>query len=177
MDTSKKIITDRLKLRRINISDIETITQLANYPAISSFTMRMPYPSCKDLIRNWMEQDLAAGGDDSGFFVIHIKDSNVIIGVIGLEIDLENENAELGYWLGIDYWGQGFCTEAAKAILQYGFDKLMLHRIWTFYIEGNDSSKRVLEKIGMTYEGTFRKHIKKRGVFKDVFYYSKLKSN
>ena len=177
MGNSKEIITNRLKLRRINTSDIEAIAELANYPEISSFTMRMPYPSSQDFIRNWIEQDLAFNSDDSGFFVIHIKDSNVIIGVIGLEIDLKNENAELGYWLGINYWGQGFCTEAAKDILQYGFDKLMLNRIWTFYIEGNDSSKRVLEKIGMTYEGTFRKHIKKSGIFKDLFYYSKLKSD
>ena len=165
----------RLSLRRIQLSDKEVITNLANNPAIAATTMRMPYPCSVEYIESWIRKDLQLGGKDSGFFVISLKDSNEIIGVIGLEVEQENERGELGYWLGLDYWNKGYCTEAAEAMLDYGFNTLNLNRIWTFYIEGNNASGRVLEKIGMQHEGTLKKHIKKNGVFKDLEYYGRTK--
>lgn len=169
--------TKRLNLRRIQLSDAEIITTLANNPAIASTTMRMPYPCHIEYIENWIKKDIQAGGDNSGFFVISQKETSNIIGVIGLEVDLENERAELGFWLGADYWNNGYCTEAAQSMLDYGFNTLHLNRIWTFYIEGNHASGRVLEKIGMEHEGTLKKHIKKNGIFKDLEYYGKFKDN
>lgn len=169
------IHTKRLNLRRIKLSDKEIITKLANDPAIAATTMRMPYPCTIEYIEAWIKKDRQSVGEDSGFFVISLKESNEIIGVIGLEVELENERAELGYWLGLDYWNKGYCTEAAEAMLEYGFNALHLNRIWTFYIEGNSASGRVLEKIGMQHEGTLKKHIKKNGVFKDLEYYGKIK--
>jgi len=167
------ICTKRLSLRRIQLSDAEIITELANDPGVTSTTMRMPYPCHIEYIENWIKKDMHAGGEDSGFFVISLKETNDIMGVIGLEVDRENERAELGYWLGLDYWGKGYCTEAAEAMLEYGFNILKLNRIWTFYMEGNNASGKVLEKIGMQHEGTLKKHIKKNGVFKDLEYYGK----
>ncbi len=169
------ISTKRLHMRRIQLSDAEIITKLANNPAIAATTMRMPYPCYVEYIENWIKKDIHAGGENSGYFVISLNETNNIIGVIGLEVDLEHERAELGYWLGLDYWNKGYCTEAARAILEYGFNALHLKRIWTFYIEGNSASGRVLEKIGMQYEGTLKKHIKKNGVFKNLEYFGKIK--
>lgn len=169
------ITTRRLELRKVGLSDATIISELANNPAIAATTMRIPFPCKIEFIENWIKKDLHAGGENSGFFVICLRETHHIIGVIGLEADHENENAQLGYWLGVDYWNQGFCTEAATAIMAYGFNTLHLNRIWTFYIEGNEASRRILEKIGMTYEGTLRKHIKKNGVFRDLNYYGKLK--
>jgi len=170
-----KISTKRLSIRRIQLSDTESLTKLANHPAIVATTMRMPYPCTEEYIGAWIKKDLESSDEQSGFFVISLKSANEIIGVIGLEVDRENERAELGYWLGLDYWNNGYCTEAAEAMLKYGFDDLCLHRIWTFYIEGNDASGRVLEKIGMIHEGTLKKHLKKNGIFKDLEYYGKIK--
>lgn len=169
------IQTKRLSLRRIQLSDKKVITNLANNPAVAATTMRMPYPCSVEYIESWIRKDRQLGGKDSGFFVISLKDSNEIIGVVGLEVEQENERGELGYWLGLDYWNRGYCTEAAKAMLDYGFNTLNLNRIWTFYIEGNNASGKVLEKIGMQHEGTLKKHIKKNGVFKDLEYYGKIK--
>lgn len=169
--------TERLILRRMQLTDIGRITELANDPAISTTTMRMPYPCPAEYIGNWIKKDIENGGKDSGFFVISLKETNEIIGVIGLEVEQENERAELGYWIGTDYWNKGYCTEAAKAMLEYGFNQLQLNRIWTFYIEGNDASGRVLKKIGMQHEGTLKKHIKKNEVFKDLEYYGILKNH
>lgn len=169
------ISTERLELRRMQLSDAAVITKLANNHAISSTTMRMPYPCTIDYIENWIKNDTRVGGQDSGYFVICLKETHTIIGVIGLEVEWENDRAELGYWLGMDYWNNGYCTEAAKAMLEYGFNTLDLNRIWTFYIEGNSASGRILEKIGMEHEGTLKKHIKKNGAYKDLKYYGKLR--
>jgi len=92
----------------------------------------------------------------------------ILIGSIGLEIKRENNNAELVYWLGKDYWGQGYATEAARAIISYGFDELKLHRIYARYLSHNLASGRVLEKLGMTHEGRLRGHLKKFGVYEDM---------
>lgn len=169
------INTERLSLRRIKISDAEVVAQLANDPAISATTMRMPYPCSVDFITDWFEKDLKQG-DNTGFFTISLRETNNIIGVIGLEANFDNERAELGFWVGSAYWNKGYCTEAALAMLEYGFNTLHMNRIWTFHIEGNHASGRVLEKIGMVHEGTHKKHIKKNGEFRDLEFYGKLKS-
>lgn len=166
-----KLLSNRLELRRMNLSNAESIARLANHPDITKTTMRMPYPCDISYIENWIKQDTLSGGKNTGFFVIYLKNTETAIGVVGLEVDAVNENAELGYWLGRDYWNQGYCTEAAKTIIEYGFNELHLNRIWTFFIEGNDASGRVLEKVGMKHEGTFKKHIKKNGTFRDLEYY------
>lgn len=119
------INTKRLELRRIRLSDANIITELGNDSAIAATTMRMPYPCHLAYIENWISEDSRIGGENSGFFVIALKTTHEIIGVIGLEVDKENECAELGYWIGSSYWNQGYCSEAAKAMLEYGFDTLL----------------------------------------------------
>lgn len=173
MKKDHNIYTKRLVLRRVKLSDAAKLATLANDPEIAETTMRMPYPCHIEYIKDWLNKDIASGQKNSGFFVISIKESQVVIGVIGLEVHHEHENAELGYWIGKDYWNNGYCTEAAKAMLEHGFKTLQLNRIWTFYIEGNEASGKVLEKIGMKHEGTLKKHIKKNGVFKNLEYYGK----
>ena len=76
--------------RRMKLSDAEIITNLANHPAIAATTMRMPYPCYSEYIENWIKKDMHVGGEDSGFFVISLKESNEIIGVIGLEVEPED---------------------------------------------------------------------------------------
>ncbi len=92
----------------------------------------------------------------------------ILIGSVGLEIERKNNNAELVYWLGKDYWGQGYATEAARGVVSYGFDELKLHRIYARYFSRNLASGRVLEKLGMTHEGRLRDHLKKFGVYEDL---------
>ena len=67
--------------------------------------------------------------------------------------DAENE-CELGYWLGVPYWGQGIMPEAVKEVLRYGFEELGMKKIWCAYYDGNNKSKRVQEKCGFKYHHT-----------------------
>ncbi len=74
----------------------------------------------------------------------------------------------MGYWIGKPYWNKGFGSEAAKAMLKYGFEKLGLHRINAHHFKRNQASGRILQKIGMSYEGCLRHHIKKWDKYEDI---------
>ena len=110
-------------------------------------------------------------------FAIVLLDRGVLCGSTGLGIDAENANAELGYWIGLPYWGKGYCTEAVQAVVQYGFEVIGLHRIQASHFSDNPASGRVMQKIGMSYEGCRRQHVLKWGKFEDLELYGILKSD
>ena len=81
----------------------------------------------------------------------------------------------MGYWVGKQYWNQGFCTEAASALLAYGFEELDLNRICATHLVRNPASGRVMEKLGMRKEGVLRDHFSKWDKYEDVVYFGILK--
>lgn len=92
-------------------------------------------------------------------YAIVWKQTGLPIGSIGLfhsEVAPQDGEAELGYWLGVPWWGRGIAPEAARALLRRGFETLGLSRIWCCYFEGNEKSKRVQEKLGFRYQKTIR---------------------
>ena len=84
---------------------------------------------------------------------------------------MEFNQAELGYWIGKPYWNKCYASEAAKAILRFGFKELNLHRIHAHHLSRNPASGKVLQKIGMQHEGCLRHHIRKWGKFEDMEMY------
>ena len=98
------------------------------------------------------------------------------MGAVGIELSVENEHAELGYWIGEPFWGQGYCSEAAAEVLKIGFQHFGLHKIHAHHLTRNPASGRVLQKIGMKQEGLLREHFKKWGVFEDILFYGILAS-
>ena len=93
-----------------------------------------------------------------------------------MEINEDDQNAELGYWIDKNRWGQGFCTEAAAEALRFGFEELSLHKIFAHYMTINPASGRVMDKIGMKQEGVLPGHVRKWGEFYDIVVYGLLKS-
>ncbi len=90
-------------------------------------------------------------------YAIVLKKMGLPIGSISLhhnDLAEKEDEAELGYWLGVPYWGQGIMTEAAGELLRHAFEDLHLARIWCGYYEGNEKSKRVQEKLGFRYQWT-----------------------
>ena len=81
------------------------------------------------------------------------------------------DRAELGYWIDRPYWNQGYCTEAGRAVLWYGFTELNLNRIHAYHLSRNPASGRVMQKLGMTREGLLRQHAKKWGKYEDIVEY------
>ncbi len=92
-------------------------------------------------------------------------------GAIGLTGMVKGHQAELGYWIGKPFWREGYCTEAARAILRYAFTELALVRVHATHITRNPASGRIMQKIGMRHEGRRRHHVKKWDQLDDVELY------
>lgn len=102
--------------------------------------------------------------------------SGKLIGACGIDdLKLRNKKGELGYCLNKDYWGNGYATETAEALLKFGFNDLDLHRIYAKCDTRNTQSAKILEKIGMKKEGRFREHKIIDGEWRDSYFYSLLK--
>src|SRR6202022_4302413 len=95
----------------------------------------------------YADDDFRAGRSVS--FAVTISPGGELCGSVGLILTPVHERAELGYWIGVPYWGRGFATEAASAVMAFGFGTLRLDRIYASRYAGNTASERVLKKIGM----------------------------
>jgi RimJ/RimL family protein N-acetyltransferase len=170
--------TERLLLRPFSIADAPRVQLLAGEREVASTTLRIPHPYGDGLAESWiaMHPQLLADGKALPLAIV-LRASNELIGAIGLEIDADHERAELGYWIGKPYWGQGYCTEAARAIVPYAFQELGLNRIVAHYFARNPASGRVMEKLGMRREGVLRQDIKKWGKFEDRMVYGLLRED
>jgi RimJ/RimL family protein N-acetyltransferase len=169
--------TARLILRPFTLEDAPEVQRLAGAREVASTTANIPYPYENGLAEAWInthQERFEAGALVN--FAITRRDDGALLGAIGLVIDKANARAELGYWLGLPYWNQGYMTEAAAAVLRYAFEALSLNKVNASYLLRNPASGRVMQKVGMTYEGTFRQHMFKWGVFEDLAYYAILKS-
>jgi len=170
--------TERLWLRPFVLADAKEVQRLAGNKAIADTTANIPHPYLDGLAEQWISshQEGFEAGELINFAIV-LKDSGGLIGAISLmNISAQHERAELGYWIGKPYWNQGYGTEAARAVLEYGFSVLSLNRIHGCFLKRNPASGRVMEKIGMSYEGCLRQHDKKWEQFEDIVIYGILRS-
>lgn len=107
---------------------------------------------------------------DNAIYAIRLKETNRLIGII-LYFDETEESCEIGYGLGSEYWHQGYATEAVKAFLAYLFREKRLKKIYASFFTGNDASKHVMEKCGMTYSHINLKEMTYLGMERDLTYY------
>jgi len=164
--------TPRLTLRPYRLADTADLVRLAGTREVAAMTLRIPHPYTEHDAVEFITScraDFELGR--SARFAIALRESGEFCGGIGLRIMSEHRRAELGYWLGVPYWGKGYATEASQEILRFGFETLKLRRIYASYVTENPTSGRVLEKIGMRYEGILRSHICKWDVFHDLVFY------
>lgn len=170
--------TQRLVLRPFTLTDAPEVQHLAGDRDIAAMTLAIPHPYEVSAAEAWVKTHARLFADQVGVnFAVILRETEGLIGAIGLGIDPANHNAELGYWIGKPYWGQGYCTEAAQAVLHYGFVDLDLHRIYSAHFARNPASGRVMQKLGMAYEGCRRQHTLKWGEFLDVMDYAILKAD
>lgn len=174
----KMIETERLILRSLTEHDANRIEELAKDYDVVRTTLSIPHPypkgSAKDFIKRVDEEENK--GKFIGLSVIE-KKSTELIGVINLSLTTQHQRGELAYWIGKPYWNKGYGTEAAQAMVVYGFEKLLLNKIFAASFTSNPGSFRILEKIGMTYEGTLKQHVIREGNYYDLAYYGILKEN
>ena len=177
MATLPTLETERLILRPLSLADAPAVKELAGEREIADTTLNIPHPYEDGVAERWISTHQERYEKDRGLsLAIVLRETHALIGAIGMNTNAAHENAEIGYWVGKPYWNRGYCTEAARAIVAYGFDALKLHRIYAHHLSRNPASGRVMQKIGMRHEGTLRQHIKKWGVFEDVEVYGLVKT-
>jgi RimJ/RimL family protein N-acetyltransferase len=159
-----KLVSERLILDQINPADIPEIVSYAGNIKIVETTRTMPHPYFEEDAIAWMNSaNQGFKAKNNYILAIRLKETLKLIGGIGLTLDVENNRAELGYWLAEEFWNKGFTTEAVQAILKFGFEQLKLNKVSAVYLTTNQASGKVMQKNGMVKEGEFKDHDVKRG--------------
>ena len=165
------IQTDRLWLRQPSEADIPNIVKYAGHKTIADGTINIPHPYDEQDARNWLEliKSNAAKGEQVNFGIYLNKVD--LIGSIGLKISPRFNHAEVGYWIGVPFQGKGFATEVLREMLDYGFDKLQLHKIFGNHFLTNPASAKVMIKCGMRKEAELIDHYKKGKKYYSIVQY------
>ena len=168
--------TERLRLRPFTIEDASRVKELAESYEVSKTSLNIPHPYEEGIAEEWISTHQKQFFNSEGVrFCIELKETNEVIGSIGLVANKRDKRAVLGFWIGFHYWSSGFCTEACRKVIEYGFSELGYHKILADHFKGNPASGKVMKKSGMKYEGTFRDHYFKDGEFYSVDSYSIIK--
>jgi [ribosomal protein S5]-alanine N-acetyltransferase len=145
--------TERLILREFDEGDVEPFYRLGSDPAVTRFTgdRLTDRAHAQEILRSHPLADYQAHG--FGRWACVLRSSGAVIGFAGLKYLAELDDVDLGYRFLPSYWGQGLATEAGAAALSFGFDHLRLEHVLGLVDRANVASRRVLEKLGFTYEG------------------------
>lgn len=139
--------TERLVLRAPCLEDAKAIAVLANDRRVAENTARIPHPYRVADASQW----ISAANMQAGERTLLITRNGVVIGACGLE--LRDDMPEIGYWLGVPYWGKGYATEAVRALIDHAFDELGHETLVAGARVTNPASRRVLEKCGFQWSG------------------------
>lgn len=162
------LTTGRLVMRPLTLADSPEVQRLAGEREVASTTRLIPHPYPEGLAESWIGSlaDKYRAGELVTFAIC--ATDGQLMGSIRLSLNLIDQHAEMGYWIGTAFWNNGYCTEAAAGVLQYGFEGLGLSRIYANYMARNPASGRVLAKLGMSQEGVLRRHRFKWDQFEDL---------
>lgn len=147
--------TNRLILRPWLESDAESLYQYAKDPAvgpIAGWQVHKSIENSREIIKNVLSV--------SETYAVCLKDDNIAIGSIGLMIgkasnlDIKDDEGEIGYWIGVPFWGRGLIPEACEELIRHAFEDLKLEALWCGYFDGNEKSKRAQEKCRFRYHHT-----------------------
>jgi RimJ/RimL family protein N-acetyltransferase len=149
--------TARLILRPWKETDAESLYEYAKSPLvgpIAGWPVHTSVENSRQIIRDVLSADET--------YAVTIKHDDTAIGSVGLliggksDLNLNADEAEVGYWVGVPFWGRGFIPEAVRELMRYAFDELNISALWCGYFDGNDKSKRVSEKCGFKFHHTDR---------------------
>lgn len=170
--------TERLLLRALTLDDAEEMFAYANDPQVARYVTWEAHPDLEHT-RSYLRtvEEAYRKGAHYDWGVVYTA-TRKLIGTCGyVSIDRQNKRGEIGYALSRDYWGQGIITEAAREIVRFGFEELGLYRIEAVCEVPNIGSARVMEKIGMRFEGIRRGYMIVKGLPRDMKSYAILRSD
>lgn len=172
-----KIIGKNIFLRPLIKDDAKDLSRLANDRSIAKFT-RVPCPYRLSHADDFIKKSKEHIKNKQKFnFGIFLKETNQLIGTVGfVEIDKRENCGEIGYWIGKPFRNKGYTTEAARLIVDFGFDKLNLHRIEIVHSTKNKASEKIIkDKLHAKFEGTLRKRFSSFNEWHDQKIYSILR--
>ena len=174
-----RIETPRLILREFKPSDWRDVQAYASIPKVCRF---MPWgPNTPAQTRAFLKMVRTARRCKprrSFELAMLLKFDGRLMGACGIRVkNPAQREADLGYVLHPDYWNQGYTTEAARALLDFGFDRLKIHRVWSTHDPKNPASGKVMRKIGMKREGTLRSHLFMKGKWRSSWLYAVLETD
>ncbi|SRR5579871_3135687 len=140
--------TERLMLRKPTLADVKAIAELANDRRIAENTRRIPHPYLHDHAVEFVRA-IAEIGHEIAFLV---ENNFVPIGMVGINVGTRGM-PEIGYWLGVEHWGQGFGTEAARAVIDFFFEEHDYEQLHAGARVANPASRNILEKCGFQWNG------------------------
>lgn len=155
MEVNMILETERIILRPWQESDAEDLYKYASHPdigPIAGWPVHTSVENSREIIKGVLSAPET--------YAVVLKETGQPVGSIGLmlgkasNIGIPDTEGEVGYWIGVPYWGQGLIPEAVREIMRYGFEELNLNKIWCGYFDGNLKSKRVQEKCGFQYHHT-----------------------
>ena len=168
--------TDNLILRPLRLSDLDDLFEYAQDPEVYEFGMWRPYESreaCADDLARLVEK--YENGTLWWWAIVNKGDGKMIGRCELTDVVPHIGRADIGYALNKKYWGKGYATQAIRSVMRYGFADMKLNRIAATVLTENAASVHLLEKMGMTREGTLRQDTKIRGYLEDVHLYGILK--
>ena len=161
--------TCRLVLRPMSVRDTDDMFSYASRADLTEYLLWAPHAS-RGYTRDYLKyiESRYRIGDFYDWAVVE-RESGRMIGTCGFtRFDPPHNSAEIGYVLNPDYHGRGYATEVSDRVIRYGFEELGLHRIEAKFMQGNDASLRVMEKLGMTFEGYRRDAMLVKGKYRTI---------
>ena len=173
------LVTEQLRLRPFLAEDAVTVQQLAGAREIADTALSIPHPYSLQAAKAGIAgQAFSFQQGTSLHLAIEPPGHGELIGAIELvNIDPDPAQAELRFWVGKPWWGQGYATEAAREIIRYGFESLSLNRIYAQFLSRNPLSGQLLRRLRMRKEGVLRQRARKWDVFEDVILYAILRDD
>ena len=169
------IVTERLVIRRYTHDDIPDVLRFVSQPSVAKVTPER-IPPTEEGVRKYIDLQISYQPfeKDKVFeLAVERKEDGKVIGLLGL-IRRDHRQGEIGWGLGVEYRGQGYATEAARALMDYGFNSLGLHRIYADTSTDNLASWRVMERLGMRREALLKGSVYEEGKWSDQYIYGML---
>jgi ribosomal-protein-alanine N-acetyltransferase len=164
--------TERLLLRPVRLSDFDDLYEFANDPEFGRF-LTLPQPSTRRDVEMSIARSVLSPPSTSPTFAIELNKK--VVGTIRVDVEKSDSIASVHYFLARSQWNKGLMTEAVAVVVAWGFSEFDLAKVYSFADVRNVGSWRVMEKVGMTCEGTLRGNHVIRGERCDFYYFGILR--
>lgn len=189
MSSIPTLYTPRLRLRPFSLRDAGRVQEISSDRLIAATTLNIPHPYPDGAAETWIRTHEKAATEGTMFvFAVTLAgtrtpgrehefaESGHVIGSVSVGLLRESPDVgEIGYTIAVPYWNKGFATEAARAVVDFAFAQRGVTRIFARHFGSNPASGHVMKKLGMTCEGTLRRHVLKWEEYQDVVCYGILR--